>query len=289
MQAPYIVLGFSILLMQLNQRLPSPLILIVDRWVRWFVFAFGGAWICRDYQLVDRPFWAVAAGLFLLWFMGKTLYNWLAVSALSASPLPLFPRYEINRSGGEWPVQPRLLRVREWLRAQGFAPAQALRIGVGGGIYLRVAVYQDAAATLRLRFTFLPQAGGTIVVSYELTSIAADGTRYVTDNLYVPFGGFYPENWFVERRPWCRSLPRLLARHQARLAAAQVQPAPFATEPLEDLNSTQRELERLNTELGFLHPHHERDEFGKISQEGRYRLWKEIWMLDYLGRSARYR
>jgi hypothetical protein len=51
----------------------------------------------------------------------------------------------------------------------------------------------------------------------------------------------------------------------------------------------QHELDRLNTELGFLHPHAEREDLGKFTHEGRYRVWKEIWMLNYLGRSARYR
>jgi hypothetical protein len=58
---------------------------------------------------------------------------------------------------------------------------------------------------------------------------------------------------------------------------------------LADLNATQHELDLINTELGFLHPHNQRDDFGKITQEGRYRVWKEIWMLNYLGRSSRYR
>ena len=47
-------------------------------------------------------------------------------------------------------------------------------------------------------------------------------------------------------------------------------------------------LRSLNTELGFLYPHAKRDDLGKFTQEGRYRVWKEIWMLNYLGRSARY-
>jgi len=57
---------------------------------------------------------------------------------------------------------------------------------------------------------------------------------------------------------------------------------------LVDINAAQNELDRLNTELGFLVPHAEREEQGKITHEGRYRVWKEIWMLDYLGRSSRY-
>ena len=57
---------------------------------------------------------------------------------------------------------------------------------------------------------------------------------------------------------------------------------------MNDLNVQNSELDRLNTEMGFLHPHHERDDLGKITHEGRYRVWKEIWMLDYLGLPTRY-
>lgn len=291
MQITYFILGalvFSLVLMQVNQRLASPVLSIVDRWVRWFVFAFGAAYVCVDFKLIDRPFWALAGVFFIIWFLGETLYNWLAITAHSLSPLPLFPRYSVNASGDEWPVQPRLLKMREWLRAQGFRQVQALKAEIGGGVFLRVSVYQDAQATLRVQVTFIPQANGAISVCYAATSILGDGARYLTDNLYIPFGGFYPENWFVERAPWRRSLPRLLARHRARLVTAGVTPVPFDAEPLADLNAAQHELDRLNTELGFLHPHAEREDLGKFTHEGRYRVWKEIWMLNYLGRAARY-
>ena len=213
MQTTYFILGAiaaSLVLMQVNQRLASPVLSILDRWLRWLVFTFGAAQLCVDFQLIDRPFWAVALAFFLVWFLGETLYNWLAIAAHSLSPLPLFPRYAINTSGEEWPVQPRLLKMREWLRAQGFRQVQALRAEIGGGVHLRVSIYQDAQSSMRVQVTFIPQASGAISVCYAVTSMAADGSRYLTDNLYIPFGGFYPENWFVERAPWRRSgVPRL--------------------------------------------------------------------------------
>jgi hypothetical protein len=291
MEFTYLVLGAivaSLVVMQVNQRVASPILSILDRWLRWFVFAFGGAEICREFQLVDRPFWVLSVAFFLVWFLGETLYNWLAITAHSLSPLPLFPRYVVNHSGEEWPVQPRLLRIREWIRAQGFRQVQALKAEIGGGIFLRVSIYQDAQALIRVQVTFIPQANGAISVCYTVASVTSDASRYVTDNLYIPFGGFFPENWFVERRPWCRSLPRLLARHRRRLTQAGAAVTPFAGDPLADLNAVQHELDQLNTELGFLHPHSERDDLGKFTHEGRYRVWKEIWMLNYLGRSARY-
>lgn len=291
LEPPYLILAIVLVwlvLTQINQRIASPLLSIVDRWIRWVMFAVVTARICEHFQLIHRPFWAVTAAAFLLWFFIETLYNWLAITAHSLSPLPLFPRYVVNTSGDEWPVQPRLLKMREWLRAQGFRQVQALKAEIGGGIYLRVSVYQDPQATIRVQVTFIPQASGAISVCYGITSLTTDGSRFLTDNLYIPFGGFFPEHWFVERKPWRRSLARLLARHRARLAAAQVELVPFSADPLIELNAAQHELDRLNTELGFLHPHAEREDRGKFTQEGRYRVWKEIWMLNYLGRSARY-
>ena len=291
MEPTYLILAaifISLVLMQINQRVASPLLAIADRWLRWFVFAFGAAQMCRDFELVDRPYWVLTVVFFIVWFVGETLYNWLAISALSISPIPLFPRYAVNTSGEEWPAQPRLLKIREWLRTQGFRQTQALKAEVGGGIYLRISVYQDDHATVRVQVTFIPQTNGAISVCFAVTSVTADGRRYLTDNLYIPFAGFYPENWFVERVPWHRSLPRLLSRHGDRLLADKATPVPFSAEPLSDLNTVQQELDQVNTELGFLHPHHDREDLGKITHEGRYRVWKEIWMLNYFGSAARY-
>ena len=289
MESSYILLAtivITIALVQINQRAGSPVIAIFVRWLRWFVFGLGVAHICVDFNLINRPLWVLTVAFMMLWFLGETLYNWLSIQALSVSPLPLFPRYVVNPGGEEWPTQPRLLKVREWLRAQGFKHVQALKAEIGGGIYLRVSVYQDAEARTRVHATFLPQANGMMAICYSVVSVTADGSRFVTDNFYIPFAGFYPEHWFVERLPWRRALPRLLQRHRQRLARET--PVPFASDPVSDLNAQQHELDQLNTRLGFLNPHAEREEFGKISQAGRYRVWKEIWLLNYLGRSVRY-
>jgi len=277
-----------LLLTQLNQRNGSPVIAIFNRWLRWLIFAFGGAKAALELGWTDRPYLAVVLAFFLLWFLLETLYNWLAIHALSVSPLPLFPKFTANNSGEEWPTNPRLLKVRNWLRSNGFKQVQALKAEVGPSIYLRVSIYQDAEARIRAQITFFPQANGSLSVCYSLSSNTVSGYRYVTDNLYLPFAGFYPENWLVKRSPWTRSLSRLMEAHRDRLARASAISTPWTTDPLNDLNSQQRELEQINTELGFLFPHAEREEHGKISHEGRYRVWKEYWLLSYFGRSVRY-
>jgi hypothetical protein len=269
----YLIFGATIVsfaLFQLNLRLASPVLAIINRWLRWIIFGTGGALIATHYELIDRPYWVIAIGFLLIWFLGETLYNWLAIKALSLSSLPLFPK------------------LRDWLRSQNFKQVQALKAEVGPGVHLRISIYQDAEATTRVQITFLPQVNGAISVCCSLSTQTISGYRYVTDNLFLPFGGFYPENWLVERRPWTRSPAALLKHHRARLAKAHEMAQPWSTEPLIDLNAQQRELDKVNTELGFLLPHAEREDFGKMTYEGRYRVWKEIWLLNYLGRSCRY-
>ena len=282
------ITAISLLLYLLNSRVLSPIVAILNRWVRWILFSLTLAFLSTEFGWTDRPFWIMAAMAFLGWFLAESIYNWLAIRALSLSPLPLFPRFVPNTSGEEWPTQKRLFGIRDWIRRERFRAVQSLKAEIAPGVFLRISVYQDASNTVRLQVAFVPQPNGAISLCSTLASRTADDMRYVTDNLHLPFGGFYPENWMVERRPWMRRLPALVARHRRRLARAAATLVAWTTEPLDDLNGQQSQLEKVNTELGFLTPHPEREEWGKISKEGRYRVWKEIWMLNYLGRCGGY-
>jgi len=278
-----------LLLFYINLHVASPLLAIPIRWLRWILGALFAAYINARFALLDRPFWVVAAVAFLIWFLFESGLNWLKVTAISLSPLPLFPKFEANTSGDEWPTHRRLLKVRDWLRENRYTPVQALKAEIGGGIWLRLSVYQSPDRTSRLQIAFLPQESGAITVCYSLASETPGGRRIVTDNYFLPFGGFYPEKWQVERNPWLRSLPQLVARHRLRLEQAGEAAVVWEEDPLSDLNRQQQYMEQLNTEMGFLLPHAEREEHGKITPEGRFRVWKEAWLLDYLGLPVRYR
>lgn len=278
----------SLVLMRANQHFASPALAIINRWLRWIVLAGGSAQMTIHFDWSDRSFGALFAAYLIVWFMLESIYHWLAIHAMSVSPLPLFPRFSLNRGGDEWPVQKRFMRLREQIRSAGFKHVQALRAEVASGLYVRASFYHSADGATRLQVTFLPQPMGSLTVCLHLATHSAEGFRVVTDNHHLPFAGFYPENWLVERRPWCRALPRLLALHRERVTRTACTLVPWTSEPLEDVNAQQLELERLNTQLGFLLPTPEHEEHGRISSEGRYRVWKEMLSLNYLGRPARY-
>lgn len=272
----------------LNRAFASPVLAIMNRWLRWISFSFALAWLAEYLGWTDRPLWVLVLAAFLLWLLLETLYNWLAISALSQSSVPLFPKFSLNTSGEEWPAVRRIIVVRDWLRKNRFVQLQALLADIGNGIHLRMSVYQDADSKVRVQILFIPINSTGVTVCYSISSETESGMRYTTDNLFLPFGGFYPENWSVERRPWTRSLPRLIAVHLKRVAKGGQVMVPWSTEPLDDLTDQQRDLDRINTELGFLFPHGMREEYGKMTFEGRYRVWKEVWLLNYFGLPQRY-
>ena len=287
----YILLGImtaAILLARINRRAPSPVWELVIRWIRWAVFAFGCALLTGCIGLGSHPFWIRVTFFGTLWFLCVTFYNWIAIKALNESTLPLFPKYDPSASGESWPTHPRFLKMREQIRALGFAHMQSATAKITSDVILRVSFFQNASAWVRLKITFMPRASGTAGVCASFSSRTASGRHFITDNVYMPFAGFFPENWFLERHPWKRSLARLLRHHEKRLAANNEHLEPQLTNPVDDLNAHQNTLDRLNTELGFLTPPRERKEHGLVTGAGRYRVWKELWMLNYLGRPARY-
>ena len=278
----------SLVLMRVNQHFASPTLAIINRWLRWVVLAGGSAEMTAHFGWSERSFGALFTVYLIGWFMLESIYHWAAIHAMSVSPLPLFPRFTLNRDGDEWPVQSRFMRLREQIRSAGFKHVQALRAEVASGLHVRASFYHSADGATRLQATFLPQPMGNVTLCLHLATQTADGRRIVTDNHHLPFAGFYPESWLVERHPWRRTLAGLLAVHRERVAQNGGTLVPWTTEPLDDVNSQQSELERLNTQLGFLLPSPEHEEHGRISSEGRYRVWKEMISLNYLGRPARY-
>ena len=277
-----------LLLYYINQRVASPILAIPVRWLRWILFAIFAAQANEQADFIDRPIGIMVGIFFITWFLCEAGFNWLKVSAISLSPLPLFPRSVINTGGDEWPTQKRLLRVRDWLRINQFTHQQALKAEIGGGIWLRTSVYHNINNTIRLHVLFIPQENGAITVCFSLATLTTGTRRYVTDNLYIPFGGFYPESWNVERHPWRRSLPRLVALHTKRVKKSGQSAITWEISPSEDSQQMQQHMEVINLELGYLMPHADREEFGKITAEGRFRIWKEAWLLDYFGLASRY-
>lgn len=277
----YACVACSIVFGLLNSKVSSLIISVLNRWARWMGVAFGAAYLVFDAGWLNRPFWVIGALFVLGWVLVETLYTWLAISALSKSSMSLFPRFSENTTGEEWPAQKKLIEIKDWLKAKGFTRAKALLADVGHGIHIRSTVFQSEDKKVRFQILFVPQANGDIGFCFSFSSETETGERFVTDNLYMPYGGFYPEKWTVVRKPWSRDVRGLYKLHQKRIARESI--VDNDSDPQDDLNEQQRQLEQINFKQGFLVPHNLQEELGRISWEGRYRVWKEVWMLNYFG------
>lgn len=290
--ASQIVLGLLILSLAIsyaNTRFHSPLLSIANRWMRWFLFAFTVAAAARQFGWSERPFWVLAIVAFLGWFLLETMWNWLEVCALSKSPIPLFPRFRRNSEGDEWPADKRFILLRDWLRSTGFKKLESMKADLIQDIVIRSSVYQDEQGLVRLQVLFFPRGMNSHEVCYVLTTKTKEGERVITSNLTMPFGGFYPEKWFIVRKPLMRNLDKLLRFHRRRLLREGVNVEVWEDDaPLDELNRQQTNLEIVNLQSGYLLPREFQEEHGRLTFEGRYRLWKEHWLINYFGKTVGY-
>lgn len=285
----YLLLGLavvSVLLPLLAGRMGLPILHVFSRWLRWFLFAALFAFFIHIFELSFRPAWVHFLTGLAVWFVIETGYNWLAIKALSRSELPLFPSFRENSDGDEWPADEHFIKMKEWLKANGYKRAGALKAELFEGTYLRASIYESVDRLTRIQILFLPKRQGGTSACFTIQTFGKDEQRIITDNQFLPYGGYYPENWNLARKPLIGSLKRLHALHQKRVAKREIEPVAIDSSALEDINEQQRILERVNTETGFLVPRPQQEEEGKISSDGRYRLWKEMWLLAYLGKSV---
>lgn len=283
-----LLLAATLLLTWWNGRKASLLLAILNRWLRWITFSLAAAFLSFSAEWFAKPFWTLVLVFFLGWFLVETIYHWIAIKALSQSSVPLFPAFNINPQGEEWPGQKRFFALRQWLKDHEFKSICSLKASLVSDVTLRMHVFQSLDDKHRIQILLIPQRNGAVNMCFTIVSQTVEKSRFVTDNMFLPFGGFYPENWYLQRKPLARNLMGLYRRHLRRLENTKEVFVTWEDDPLDDVNFQQKTLERVNTDLGFLFPIAQRDEFGKITWEGRYRVWKEIWMLNYLGMSYSY-
>ena len=276
----------TVVLPILAGRFSMPLLHVFSRWIRWFLFAALFSFFLHIFELSFRPVWVHFATGLAVWFVFETAYNWIAIKALSRGDIPLFPSFGENRDGDEWPADREFIDIKDWLKSSGFKRLASLKAELFEDVVLRASVYESSDKLTRIQILFLPKRQGGSNACYTVQNQGADDERIITDNQFLPYGGYYPQTWQLVRKPLVGSLKRLLNVHRKRIEKTSIELSPFEDSPLEQLNDQQRILERLNFETGFLVPQSEQEEEGKITYEGRYRLWKEMWLLAYFGKSV---
>lgn len=275
---------FYVVLMLGNRLLMSPRLAIVNRWVRWVVFSLLGAYVLRWVGFEEKPMMLLGVVAFLVFFLVETVYTWVGIRSLNYSSANLFPRYRLVGKAHPWPTDRKAIMLKDFLRANKFEEVASVNVFIFEGFALPSTFFLDEAKTLRLQVLFVPTRMGVPSLYFDFTSVFEDGSRVITDNISMPFGGYYPEDWHLKRKPMCKSVEALMEMHKKSVELMGKGLVKWDEEVLlERLNEEQKVLEALNIEVGFLMPSSMHDVRGKITLEGRYRMWKEMWILKYFG------
>ncbi len=284
----FVLLTIFILLNIANRQWHIPLLTIINRWLRWMLFAFLFMLFIIKYFENEYIFYSIMPifliGL-LIYILFETIYNWILIDILSKSDMKLFPIFYQNIQGDEWPSHKKYHAIKDWLKKHKFFQKQSIKSNITESLYLRSSIYDDPENNTRLQILFIPQYTGDLNMYLIFSSLIENNQRIITDNISLPFGGFYPESWDIIRKPLIQSIEILFKIHNKRISKFNKKLINWNNEPLNDLNEQSVKLEELNIENGFLIAKNLQEEYGRISGDGRYRIWKEILALNYFGKS----
>ncbi|MDA0848209.1 MAG: hypothetical protein O2827_00450 [Verrucomicrobia bacterium] len=268
----------------LSKQLPIRIIRLFSHWARWLTFACAFSLMLTFFEWSNRADWVHFISGLAAWFILETLYYKISIHMLNISEMDLFPKYKNDTNENLWPINKEVLKIKDLLSQEGFKEEETLKAEIIAHLVIRQAVFLDEARKVRLNVLFIPNAKNEIKLFYSLFSHRTSGEYLLTDNQNMPFGGYYPDHWTVNRYPISHSLKKLLKKHREAMSESEEEWSEVEGDIRTKTNRLQWELEKKNREMGFLNEPNREDK-QQISSEGCFRIWIEMWLLAYFGKT----
>ena len=268
----------------LSKQLPIRIIRLFSHWARWLTFACAFSLMLTFFEWSNRADWVHFISGLAAWFILETLYYKISIHMLNISEMDLFPKYKNDTNENLWPINKEVLKIKDLLSQEGFKEEEMLKAEIIAHLVIRQAVFLDEARKVRLNVLFIPNAKNEIKLFYSLFSQKTSGEYLLTDNQNMPFGGYYPNHWTVNRYPISHSLKKLLKKHREAMSESEGEWTEVEGDIRTKTNRLQWELEKKNREMGFLNEPNREDK-QQISSEGCFRIWIEMWLLAYFGKT----
>jgi hypothetical protein len=282
----FFLLAFTAL-NRLMGTLPSPVNRLILRWIRLVISGLFAAMVLKLSLLPHVPYWRLLIMSWMAWGLAESCYLWFFIFFWNKSQWPLFPGlFPVEK--GDWPANRRFFLIKDWIHLHHYELIQVLEYRFFDEAVGTVFFYRSPDKLIQLQVMVTTDLSGVILDQVALVSKTEKGRIFVTDNVFMPFGGVFPSHWNVERRPCMRSLERLANLHSRRISQAAPEAlTAFEEDPETWLRSWYSELQNVNRQAGLLNAAVDLEEMGKMTSEGRYRLWKESLLLHYFGRGLR--
>lgn len=280
----FLFVTIFVALNRLLKALPSPVNKLLVRWVRLILVSFFFGLSLHLTILESVSLWRLWVIGTLVWGVFESIYAWVFIMAWDRSDFPLFPTMK-GVDDVNWPANKRFFYIRDWIRKNQYESIGSVKYVHEGESLQQVAVFRSPDKKVVLQVMIIPDATGVIMDQVAFNTLCENGDRIITDNSFMPYGGAYPKTWMVKRYPSVRKIDILGSRHAYRLSNAGGGFQKFEEDLKEWMEGSQVELEKVNVDQGLLNSRNDRKEFGKLSGEGRYRIWLEFLCLNYFGQS----
>ena len=279
-----IILAVYLITLILSKQFSMRIFALISHWALWVSFACAFSLMLTFFEWSNRPEWVHFVSGLGLWFILETLFYKISIHMLNISDMELFPKYKHDTNENLWPINKEVLKIKEFISSEGFKSEEILKAQIFSHMNIRQAVFLDRSEKIRLNVLFIHHANHEIKLFYSLLSMQKSGETLITDNQNMPFGGYYPENWTVNRYPVCHSLRQLLKKHRELVDKNKETLVTLNEDMRTNTNRLQWELEKRNREMGFLKIPVSEDK-RRISPEGCFRIWIEMWLLAYFGKT----
>ena len=213
-----LLLAVLLSITHLSKQLPIRIIRLFSHWARWLTFACTFSLMLTYFEWSNRADWVHFISGLAAWFILETLYYKISIHMLNISEMDLFPKYKNDTNENLWPINKEVLKIKDLLSQEGFKEEETLKAEIIAHLVIRQAVFLDETRKIRLNVLFIPNAKNEIKLFYSLFSHKTSGEYLLTDNQNMPFGGYYPDHWTVNRYPISHSLKKLLKKHREAMS-----------------------------------------------------------------------
>ncbi len=261
-----------------DSRFQSPFLWTIDRWLKLALFSLATACVLK-FSLGFENFAASAAVGALVYFGLESLLFWLNISIVSDDDSPLFAPY--SETDSAWRPEKKFLDMKRSIESRGFSKSGSFKSGIGREeCKFFLTTFDSSDKKIRLSVKFVPFGKAWLNV-FIAESFAGDGTVFRTEANFIPFGLAFPKNYDAARFPLETNPVRLLKKHESRVEKSGKKIAGLPENPLEWINGELNNIERENVARGFINDRYKASEFGKLTPEGKNRLWWDAVITAY--------
>lgn len=277
----FFVITYFVLFFRENRQGLSPFEKVVFRWLTCSLNTYFLAYLFKTLTESDRPFWLLWVTFLVSWITCDSIILWVFINKYSSMNMPFTGKYSpvFGNTPYIWPLRAKYIEWKNWLEKEGFVFKKLLWFKDPYEEKTLSLLYLNEDNTCLLQILWFVSKKNQLAPLCFVYSRGENGKQYITSNSPLPFVDFLPKDWEVASRPLVQTPSALYFLHKkiernTLMKWDEVELSSF-------LNQNQALIESSGVENGFMHQLKDREQYGLLTKEGCYSLWKTTLSLKY--------